>query len=106
MSQHGGVITGWGTALPPTIVSNTDLSSILDTSDEWIVERSGVHTRRAATGPFVSPPPPLNPPGGLGTTAALAIEAGRGALDCAGAVSYTHLDVYKRQRPDTGPRLR
>jgi len=85
VSQHGGVITGWGTALPPTIVTNTDLASILDTSDEWIVERSGVHTRRAATGPFVSPPPPLNPPGGLGTTAALAIEAGRGALDCAGA---------------------
>ena len=52
MREHGGVITGWGTALPPTVVSNTDLTSILDTSDEWIVERSGVHTRRAATGPF------------------------------------------------------
>jgi 3-oxoacyl-[acyl-carrier-protein] synthase-3 len=84
VSEHGGVITGWGTALPPTIVSNTDLTSILDTSDEWIVERSGVHTRRAATGPFVSPPPPLHPPGGLGTTAALAIEAGRRALSSAG----------------------
>ena len=85
MSERGGVITGWGTALPPTVVSNTDLASILDTSDEWIVERSGVHTRRAATGPFVSPTPPLNPPGGLGTTAALAIEAGRHALSSAGA---------------------
>jgi 3-oxoacyl-[acyl-carrier-protein] synthase III len=82
--EHGGVITGWGTALPPTIVSNTDLTSILDTSNEWIVERSGVHTRRAATGPFVSPHPPLIPPGGLGTTASLAIEAGRRALDSAG----------------------
>jgi 3-oxoacyl-[acyl-carrier-protein] synthase-3 len=85
VSEHGGVITGWGTALPPTIVSNTDLTSILDTSDEWIFERSGVHTRRAATGPFVSPAPPLNPPGGLGTTAALAIEAGQRALTSAGA---------------------
>jgi 3-oxoacyl-[acyl-carrier-protein] synthase-3 len=84
VNQHGGVIVGWGTALPPTIVSNTDLTSILDTSDEWIIERSGVHSRRAATGPFVSPAPPLNPPGGLGTTAALAIEAGQRALHSAG----------------------
>src|ERR1039458_4400561 len=57
---------------------------MLDTSDEWIVERSGGRTRRAATGPFVSPSPHLNPPGGLGTTAVLAIEAGRQALDSAG----------------------
>lgn len=84
MSERGGVITGWGTALPPTVVSNIDLVTILDTSDEWIVERSGVHARRAATGPFVSPAPATNPPGGLGTTATLAIEAGRRALACAG----------------------
>jgi 3-oxoacyl-[acyl-carrier-protein] synthase-3 len=79
------VITGWGTALPPTVVTNKDLVTILDTSDEWIVERSGVHTRRAATGPFVAPTPPQYPPGGLGTTSTLAIEAGRQALECAGA---------------------
>jgi len=78
-------MTGWGTALPPTVVTNSDLASILDTSDEWIVERSGVRTRRAATGPFVSPSPPPIPPSGLGTTASLAIEAGRQALDSAGA---------------------
>ncbi len=57
MSERGCVITGWGTALPPTVVTNKDLESILDTSDEWIVERSGVRTRRTATGPFVSPGP-------------------------------------------------
>jgi 3-oxoacyl-[acyl-carrier-protein] synthase III len=85
VSERGAVMTGWGTALPPTVVSNTDLASILDTSDEWIVERSGVRTRRAATGPFVSPTPPTVPPGGLGTTATLAIEAGRQALESAGA---------------------
>jgi 3-oxoacyl-[acyl-carrier-protein] synthase III len=84
VSEHGAVIAGWGTALPPTMVSNADLTSILETSDEWIFERSGVRTRRAATGPFVSPPPPQNPPKGLGTTAALAVEAGQRALDCAG----------------------
>lgn len=80
MSERGCVITGWGTALPPTVVTNKDLESILDTSDEWIVERSGVRTRRAATGPFVSPAPAVHPSGGLGTTAVLAIEAGRQAL--------------------------
>jgi 3-oxoacyl-[acyl-carrier-protein] synthase III len=74
------VIAGWGTALPPTVVTNTDLMSMLDTSDEWIVERSGVRTRRAATGPFASPAPDVPPPGGLGTTATLAIEASRQAL--------------------------
>jgi 3-oxoacyl-[acyl-carrier-protein] synthase-3 len=85
VSERGCVITGWGGALPSTVVTNSDLESILDTSDAWIVERSGVRARRAATGPFVSPPPPLHPPGGLGTTAALAIEAGRQALESAGA---------------------
>ena len=84
MSERGCVITGWGSALPPTVVANADLESILDTSDEWIVERSGVRTRRAATGPFVSIDPPGHPPGGVGTTAALAIEAARRALDCSG----------------------
>jgi 3-oxoacyl-[acyl-carrier-protein] synthase III len=87
VSERGCVITGWGGALPSTVVTNSDLESILDTSDAWIVERSGVRTRRAATGPFVSPPPPMHPPGGLGTTAALAIEAGRQALDSAGATA-------------------
>jgi 3-oxoacyl-[acyl-carrier-protein] synthase-3 len=67
------------------VVTNTDLESLFETSNEWIVERSGVRTRRTATGPFVSPTPETHPPGGLGTTAALAIEAGRRALESAGA---------------------
>jgi 3-oxoacyl-[acyl-carrier-protein] synthase-3 len=85
VKERGCVISGWGGALPSTVVTNSDLETILDTSDAWIVERSGVRTRRAATGPFVSPTPPLHPPGGLGTTAALAIEAGRRALESAAA---------------------
>jgi 3-oxoacyl-[acyl-carrier-protein] synthase III len=84
VSERGCVITGWGTALPPTVVTNSDLVTLLDTSDEWIVERSGVRTRRAATGPFVAEIPDPSPPGGIGTTATLAIEAGRQALDSAG----------------------
>jgi len=82
--ERGCAITGWGIALPSTIVTNSDLESLFETSDEWIFERSGVRTRRAATGPFVSPAPPVHPPGGLGTTATLSIEAGRKALDSAG----------------------
>jgi 3-oxoacyl-[acyl-carrier-protein] synthase-3 len=81
----GSAITGWGTALPDRVVTNADLAILFDTSDEWIVERSGIHTRRAATGPFVDPPPPADPPeSGLGTTGTLAAAAGSEALSKAG----------------------
>ena len=62
-----GAITGWGRALPPTVVTNTDLEARLDTNDEWIVERSGIRERRIG-----------------GTVGQLATEAGRGALASAG----------------------
>jgi 3-oxoacyl-[acyl-carrier-protein] synthase-3 len=39
-------ITGWGKCLPPAILSNDDLSRILQTSDEWIVSRTGIRERR------------------------------------------------------------
>ena len=65
-------------------MTNDDIGTLFETSDEWIVERSGIHSRRAATGPFVAEPPPHHPPDGLGTTARLAVEAGRVALDRAG----------------------
>jgi 3-oxoacyl-[acyl-carrier-protein] synthase-3 len=60
----GMCILGWGTALPETVVTNHDLEKTLDTSDEWIVDRSGIRERRIGS-----------------STAALAIEAGRAALD-------------------------
>jgi 3-oxoacyl-[acyl-carrier-protein] synthase-3 len=41
----GAVITGWGAALPETVVTNDDLAARLDTSDAWIVERSGIRQR-------------------------------------------------------------
>ena len=58
--------------------------TLFDTSDDWIVERTGIRQRRAADGPFVNPKPGTSPPGGMGTTAELAAEAGRGALARAG----------------------
>jgi 3-oxoacyl-[acyl-carrier-protein] synthase III len=39
-------ITGWGKCLPPAVLSNHDLSTILDTNDEWIVGRTGIRERR------------------------------------------------------------
>jgi 3-oxoacyl-[acyl-carrier-protein] synthase-3 len=63
----GARIAGWGTALPEKVVTNEDLAAVLDTSDEWIRERSGIRERRIG-----------------GTTSGLAIEAGQAALDHAG----------------------
>jgi 3-oxoacyl-[acyl-carrier-protein] synthase III len=60
-------ITGWGSALPDKVVTNADLEATLDTSDRWIVERTGIHERRIG-----------------GTTAGLAAEAGAAALAVAG----------------------
>jgi 3-oxoacyl-[acyl-carrier-protein] synthase-3 len=39
-------ITGWGKCLPPAVLSNHDLSTILETTDEWIVSRTGIRERR------------------------------------------------------------
>jgi 3-oxoacyl-[acyl-carrier-protein] synthase-3 len=41
-------ITGWGKCLPPAILSNNDLATLMDTSDEWIVSRTGIHERRVS----------------------------------------------------------
>jgi 3-oxoacyl-[acyl-carrier-protein] synthase-3 len=63
----GAVITGWGTALPPKVLTNDDLAGMMDTSDEWIQERTGIKERRVG-----------------GTTAGLSVEAGRKALEMSG----------------------
>ena len=41
-------ITGWGAAMPPAVLSNADLSTFLDTNDEWIVSRTGMKERRVS----------------------------------------------------------
>jgi 3-oxoacyl-[acyl-carrier-protein] synthase-3 len=41
-------ITGWGKCLPPGILTNADIATFLDTSDEWITTRTGISTRRVA----------------------------------------------------------
>ena len=39
-------ITGVGMYVPETVVTNEDLSKVMDTSDEWIIERTGIKERR------------------------------------------------------------
>ena len=41
-------ITGWGACMPPAILTNEDLSTFLETSDEWIVSRTGMKERRVS----------------------------------------------------------
>ncbi|MFD1767412.1 beta-ketoacyl-ACP synthase III [Sphingorhabdus buctiana] len=64
------VIKGTGSALPKRRVSNDELAAQVDTSDEWITERTGIKFRHIA-GPDE-------------TTATLGAEAARNALDSAG----------------------
>lgn len=46
MTNRNAEITGWGTAMPPAVLTNDDVSRIVDTSDEWISTRSGIKERR------------------------------------------------------------
>lgn len=39
-------VTGWGKCLPPGILTNDDIATFLDTSDEWIASRTGIRERR------------------------------------------------------------
>ena len=41
-------ITGWGMSAPETVMTNDDLSKIVDTNDQWIRERTGIRERRIA----------------------------------------------------------
>lgn len=39
-------VTGWGKCLPPATLTNDDLATFVDTSDEWITSRTGIKARR------------------------------------------------------------
>ncbi len=41
-------ITGWGKCMPPAVLTNDDLSTFLETSDEWIASRTGMRERRVS----------------------------------------------------------
>jgi 3-oxoacyl-[acyl-carrier-protein] synthase-3 len=46
-------ITGWGKCMPPSVLSNADLATFLDTSDEWIMSRTGMKERRISHVPAI-----------------------------------------------------
>ena len=46
-------ITGWGKCMPPAVLSNADLATFLDTTDEWIVSRTGMKERRISHVPSI-----------------------------------------------------
>jgi 3-oxoacyl-[acyl-carrier-protein] synthase-3 len=64
------LITGWGMYAPSRIMTNDDLAKIVDTSDEWIVSRTGIRERRIAADDE--------------TTTTLSVNAARDALAVAG----------------------
>jgi 3-oxoacyl-[acyl-carrier-protein] synthase-3 len=67
------VVLGCGSYLPNQVLTNADLARKVDTSDEWIVQRTGIHERRIAA------------PGEL--TSHMAVHAARAAL------AHAHLDA-------------
>ncbi len=48
MSVIRSVVLGCGSYLPSRVLTNTELAQTVDTSDEWIVQRTGIHERRIA----------------------------------------------------------
>ena len=63
-------IVGWGKYVPSKVVTNDDLSRTVDTSDEWIVTRTGIRERRVA--------------GPKDTSASMGLAAAKEALEKAG----------------------
>jgi len=71
-------ITGTGSYLPEKVLTNHDLAKIVDTSDEWIVERTGIRERHIA--------------GENESTSDMAAQAARRAIDAAG-VNAEQIDL-------------
>ena len=67
--QRYAHIIGWGKYLPEKILTNQELADLVDTSDEWIVSRTGIRERRIA--------------GDHESTATMALAAARDALEVA-----------------------
>jgi 3-oxoacyl-[acyl-carrier-protein] synthase-3 len=85
--MRGARILGTGRALPPRVVTNADLMKSMDTTEEWIVQRTGVRERR-----FVDP--------GTGTSD-LGTEAARVAIARSGiAMEKIDFIVFATVSPD------
>jgi len=78
MTERHGRITGWGMYVPDRVLTNHDLEQMVDTSDEWIVTRTGIRERR------------ITEPGETSST--MSVEAAQRALARAD-VSPNELDL-------------
>ncbi|HEU5421926.1 MAG TPA: beta-ketoacyl-ACP synthase III [Nitrolancea sp.] len=80
-------ITGWGMYVPERVLANAELERLVDTSDDWIVSRTGIRERRLATA--------------TDTTVSMALHASRQALAVAGvAPSAIDLIIFATDTPD------
>jgi 3-oxoacyl-[acyl-carrier-protein] synthase III len=87
-AQHHATVAGLGSVLPERIVTNAEFEKLVDTSDEWIRERTGIRERHVAAQDE--------------STSDLAVQAGRIALDTAGiAPEQLDLIVCATLTPDT-----
>jgi 3-oxoacyl-[acyl-carrier-protein] synthase-3 len=66
-TARGARFTGWGLSLPDKVITNDELSKTMETSDEWIRERTGIHRRHVG-----------------GSTMSLSVESARKAMTMAG----------------------
>jgi 3-oxoacyl-[acyl-carrier-protein] synthase III len=78
MNNYGAIIAGTGSYVPEKRLTNDELSAMVDTNDEWIVQRTGIKERRIV-GPHES-------------TATLASHAATRALQAAG-LEPKHIDL-------------
>jgi 3-oxoacyl-[acyl-carrier-protein] synthase III len=87
VSVTRSVVLGCGSYLPGRVLSNTELSRMVDTSDEWITQRTGIHERHiAADGE---------------TTSEMGLKAARAALAAAGIDAQSiDLIVLATSTPD------
>jgi 3-oxoacyl-[acyl-carrier-protein] synthase-3 len=87
VSVTRSVVLGCGSYLPSQVLSNAELSRMVDTSDEWIVQRTGIRERHIA--------------GNGETTVEMGLQAARAALASAGvAADSIDLIVLATSTPD------
>lgn len=82
-------ISGLGSYVPDNVVTNEDLSKMMETTDEWIQERTGIIERRWVV------------PGSGETTSSMGVKAAKKAIECAG-ISKDDIDfiIFATLSPD------
>ncbi|MFN8615208.1 MAG: beta-ketoacyl-ACP synthase III [Vampirovibrionales bacterium] len=78
-SLYGVKMVGIGSFVPPTVLTNEDMSKLVETSDEWIASRTGIRERRVVSGDE--------------SVASMAIAAAKDALASAGLEDGRDIDL-------------